>query len=375
MSSHSSGHRSLSALPVVLCAVLLVATSLGAGAQSSFIGPLGLGPSVSTVPNNGDVNPYGMALVQETKGSLIKGDILISNFNNSANLQGTGTTIMEISPQGAVQTFAQIDATKVPGACPGGVGLTTALVALRTGWVIVGSLPTTDGTAATAQAGCLLVLNSMGQVVETFSGKPINGPWDATVVERGNVAALFFTSVLNGTVEANGNVVPRATVVRMLLSVSATSMPKVLQTTIVGSGLPARTDPAALVIGPTGLALSAGGARLYVNDSLSNRIAVIHDPITRSNSAGVGMTLTEGHQLNDPLGLTRAPDGHLIVANGGNGNLVEVTRKGQQIATKVVDMGGGPPPGAGDLFGVLAVPGKIYFVDDGTNTMDALERH
>jgi len=38
-------------------------------------------------------------------------------------------------------------------------------------------------------------------------------------------------------------------------------------------------------------------------------------------------------------------------------------------------MGGGPPPGAGDLFGVLAVPGKIYFVDDGTNTMDALERH
>jgi hypothetical protein len=59
-----------------------------------------------------------MALVQETTGSLIKGDILISNFNNSANLQGTGTTIMEISPQGAVQTFAQIDATKLPGGVP-----------------------------------------------------------------------------------------------------------------------------------------------------------------------------------------------------------------------------------------------------------------
>ena len=370
-----SAHRNRSVFPPLLFAALVVATSLGAIAQSSFIGLLSLGSNISTVPANGDVNPYGMALVQETTGKLIKGDILISNFNNSANLQGTGTTVMEISPEGAVQTFAQIDATKLPGPCPGGVGLTTALVALRRGWVIVGSLPTTDGTSATAQSGCLLVLNSMGQVVETFSGDPINGPWDATVVERGNIAALFFTNVLNGTVTANGNVVRSATVVRILLSVSAASMPKVLQTTIVGSGLPARTDPAALVIGPTGLALSAGGTRLYVNDSLSNRIAVISRPITRSNSAGMGLTLTEGNQLNDPLGLSRAPDGHLIVANGGNGNLVEVTPKGQQIATKTVDTGGGPPPGAGDLFGVLAAPGKVYFVDDGTNTMDVLERH
>jgi hypothetical protein len=53
----------------------------------------------------------------------------------------------------------------------------------------------------------------------------------------------------------------------------------------------------------------------------------------------MGMTLREDNQLNDPLGLTRAPDGHLIVANGGNGNLVEVTPKGQQIATKAVDTG------------------------------------
>jgi DNA-binding beta-propeller fold protein YncE len=345
-----------------------------AQAQSSFIGPLHLGPMVSTVPANGDVNPYGMALVQESTGNLVKGDILISNFNNSANLQGTGTTIMEISPEGAVQTFAQINAAQLPGACPGGVGLTTALVELRAGWVIVGSLPTTDGTSATAKAGCLLVLNSKGQVVETFSGEKVNGPWDATVVERGDVAALFFTNVLNGTVAANGSVVHSATVVRMLLSDSATSMPKIMQTTVVGSDFPARTDPAALVIGPTGLALNGEGNRLYVNDSLSNRIAAISNPLTRSDSAGAGMTLTSGKELNDPLGLTRAPNGDLIAANGGNGNLVEVTPAGQQIATKTVDTGGGPPPGAGDLFGIVAVPDKVYFVDDGTNTLDVLER-
>lgn len=331
------------------------------------------GMSVSTIPANGDVNPYGVTQVPVTTGNLGEGDILVSNFNNSANLQGTGSTIMEISPTGAVQTFAQIDASHLPGPCPGGVGLTTALVALRTGWVIVGSLPTRDGMSATAQAGCLLVLNSQGQVVETFSGGPINGPWDATVSDQGNVAQLFFTNVLNGTVAGNGHPVNQATVVRMTLSVSANSMPQAQQTTIVASELPARTDPSALVIGPTGLALSATGDRLFVNDSLRNRITVVSNPLVRTRSTGPGATLSQGKALNDPLGLTVAPNGNLIAANGGDGNLVEVAPDGRQVATRTVDTGGGPPPGAGDLFGVLAVQGKVYFVDDGTNTLNVLQ--
>ena len=242
-----------------------------AGAQNSFIEPLNPGLPISTVPRNGDINPYGVALVPVTNGKLVQGDILVSNFNNSANLQGTGTTIMEISPAGSVKTFAEIDARHLPGQCPGGVGLTTALVVLQAGWVIVGSLPTSDGTAATAQAGCLLVLNSTGRVVETFSEGLINGPWNSTVLDEGTIAALFFTNVLNGTVAANGRVVNTATVVRMVLSVSTTSPPREVQTTVIGSGLPARTDPSALVIGPTGVALSSSGDRLYVDDSLYNR--------------------------------------------------------------------------------------------------------
>lgn len=59
--------------------------------------------------------------------------------------------------------FAQLKANELPGECPGGVGLTTALAVLPHGWVVVGSLPTTDGTAATAQAGCLIVLDSNGE--------------------------------------------------------------------------------------------------------------------------------------------------------------------------------------------------------------------
>src|ERR1035438_6670966 len=118
----------------------------------------------STVPANGDINPYGIFVVPSTVGNLVKGNVLISNFNAASNQQGTGTTIMQISPGGTVSQFAQIDTSSLPGTCTGGVGLTTGLVVLRSGWVIVGSLPTTDGTSATAQAGCLLVLDAMGNV-------------------------------------------------------------------------------------------------------------------------------------------------------------------------------------------------------------------
>jgi hypothetical protein len=43
------------------------------------------------------------------------------------------------------------------------------------------------------------------------------------------------------------------------------------------------------------------------------------------------------------------------------------------ISSILVDAGGAPPPGAGDLFGIVAVPDKVYFVDDGTNTFNVLE--
>ena len=41
--------------------------------------------------------------------------------------------------------------------------------------------------AATAKAGCLIVLDANGRVRETFSGHGINGPWDMTAT-RGPTA-------------------------------------------------------------------------------------------------------------------------------------------------------------------------------------------
>ena len=150
---------------------------------------------------NGDVNPYGVAVVRHSQGKLVQGNVLVSNFNNSRQPAGhRDDDRLGLAERHQASVFAQISAAHLPGACPGGIGLTTALSILHGGWVVVGSLPTTGGDPATSKAGCLLVLNSQGKVVETFAGHGINGPWDMTAVNFGPVAELFVTNVLNGTV-------------------------------------------------------------------------------------------------------------------------------------------------------------------------------
>jgi DNA-binding beta-propeller fold protein YncE len=305
------------------------------------------------------------------QGNLVEGRFLISNFNNSMNQQGTGTTIVQIAPDGTFSLFAQIDPSKV--SCPGGIGLTTALVALRSGFVVVGSLPTIGGDPTTSAAGCLIVLNSKGNVVETFSGHHINGPWDMTAVDGGSLAALFVTNVLNGTVAANGSVVNRGTVVRLLLGVFDGGPPQLLDSTVIASGFPERTDPAALVIGPTGVAFDDESGILYVADSLDNRIAAIPDALFRIFPEGSGSTVSQGGALNDPLGLAITPNHHILAANGDDGNLVEIDPKSRkQVAVKLVDNTGGPPPGAGALFGLVVTTEGVYFVDDASNTFNLL---
>ena len=140
--------RAAALAAVVTTAGLLAASGLLAGnaraqGAGAFVGPLHhVSTIASTVPGNGDVNPYGVAVIPSSTGDLSQGNILVSNFNDKANVQGTGTTIVEVTPSGKARVFAKINGS-LPG-CPGGVGLTTALAALESGWVIVGSLPTRE---------------------------------------------------------------------------------------------------------------------------------------------------------------------------------------------------------------------------------------
>lgn len=366
--------RSLLIVMALIAAVSMALSNLPVLAATNFIRPFHTLTTLgSTVPANGDVNPYGMAVVPRSIGRLQRGHVLISNFNAKSNLQGTGTTIVDLAPNGTRHLFAKIDAHHLPGACPGGVGLTTALVVLRAGWVIVGSLPTTDGTSATARAGCLIVLNKNGQVVETLAGDHINGPWDMTAVDNGaDEAVLFVTNVLNGTVAKSPHVVNRGTVIRIQLELRENHAPRRVGTTVIGSGFGERTDPGALVIGPTGVGLGHNGT-LYVADSLNNRLAAIPNALHRTTTAFAGADVSANGALNDPLGLAIAPNGDILTVNGNDGNLVETTPHGAQVAMFPLDSSGSPA-GAGALFGLAVKPdgAGVYYVDDATNTLNLL---
>jgi hypothetical protein len=112
-----------------------------------------------------------------------------------------------------------------------------------------------------------------------------------------------------------------------------------------------------------------------VADSLNNRIAAIPAAAFRPISAGTGMTVTTDGALNDPLGLAIAPDGAILTVNGNDGNLVVTTPGGQQVGVKQLDNTGNPP-GSGTLFGLAIAPdnGGVYFVDDGSNTLNLLHQ-
>jgi hypothetical protein len=327
---------------------------------------------VSTVPANGDVNPYGIFVVSHTAGLLRAGDVLVSNFNDKANEQGTGSTIVAITPAGHRTVFADISAAALAGRCPGGAGLTTALEVLPGGWVVVGSTPSKNGSAGTSAAGCLIVLDNRGQVAETISGHGINGPWDSTLAVRGRVADLFVTNVLNGTVAGGGKVVRHGTVLRLTLRLRGDGPPKLVAEAEVGSGFAEQTNSSAFVLGPTGIGLGRHGT-LYVADTQTNAISAIPDAVTRPGSAGTGTPVTAGGMLSMPLGLTVAPNGDLLTVNGGNGLIVETTPGGAQVASRYLDTSGSPK-GAGALFGLALKPhrGGIYYVDDATNTLRLL---
>jgi hypothetical protein len=339
----------------------------------------------STVTDNGDLNPYAIVVAPVAAGKIQKDDVLVDNFNNVSNLQGTGTTIVDYNPATKKTTlFAKLSQTLA--ACPGGVGMTTAMIMLKSGWVIVGSTPSTDGTTRTKGAGCLLVFDANGQLVTTWAGPNINGPWgNMAVADNGNTATLFISmagfdvpgpQVLD---PATGFPVTinKAMVLRLQLTIADGKAPTVTDETVVANGLPARADKDVFLVGPTGLALTGDGT-LYVSDALNNQVVAIPDAIKRTDSAGSGRVITKDGLLKRPLALALTGEGHLLACNAKNGQLVEIDpASGKQLYAQWIDTNQAQsPPGNGDLFGIAMTPdGKgFYYVEDDVNSLMQAER-
>ena len=300
--------------------------------------------------------------------------MLVDNFNNASNNQGTGTTIVDLHSNGQLSVFAELPSS-ISG-CPGGVGLTTAMVQLKSGYVIVGSLPSTNGQISTAGACCSIVLSPTGKLAGTIAGSYIDGPWDETVSDTGTSATLFVTNTLIGISASSSYSMDtdKGDIVRLTLSESATAPPKVTAETVIGSGFPERPDASAFVKGPTGLALGSSGT-LYVANTLGNEVNSIPGALTRSTSDGTGSTFSKAGQLANPLGLVNAPDGDLLAANSVNGKIVEISPAGLQVGEYYADDDiGQEPPGNGDLFDVVINQAGtgVLFVNDGTNVLQLL---
>jgi hypothetical protein len=334
----------------------------------------------SSVTDNGDLNPYAVVVAPVTVGKIAKDDVLVDNFNNISNLQGTGTTIVDYRPS-TKETMLFAKLPQKLAECPGGVGLSTAMTMLKSGWVIVGSTPSTDGTTATKGDGCLLVLDPNGQLVAAWSGHTINDPWgNMAVVDNGSNATLFVSMAGFGLPSPDvidpqtgfPVIVHEATVLRLELRIPEGKPPVLVSQTVVADGFSQRADRDNFLLGPTGLALAPDNT-LYVTDGLDNVITAIPNALNRTTSAGTGRVITQGGLLSWPLAMVYTSFGHLLACNGKDGQVVEIDpASGRQIYSQWIDSDQAQaPPGNGDLFGIALAPdGKgFYYVQDDTNTL------
>ena len=343
--------------------MILLATGIAghsAQAQDAFIPKL---VNSSTIPANGDLNPYGVAFVPDgfpTGGLIEPGDVLIANFNGSANIQGTGTTIAEFRPTAAIAppgSAATFFLSPLPG-------LSTALGVLRGGFVLVGNVPTTDGTVATIGQGALQIIDRNGKLIQTWTDSTLlDGPWDLTVDDHGTWAQVFVSSVLNGTVS------------RFDVAVAANGLTITKKMQIAG-GYTHVPNTGAVVLGPTGLAFDAPTDTLYVASTADNAIYAVSHASRMSTAGGRGRLVFADSRRRGPLALRLAPNGHLLTANGDavNGDplhpseIIEFTRSGRFIRAYDVD------PVQGGAFGIDTVlrgddSYNYAVVDDVTNSI------
>jgi hypothetical protein len=346
---------------VVLSASLMAQTV----APNSLYGPFLPTPAraVSTVPPNGDVNPYGVAFVPVGFPSSVlqPGDILVSNFNNNQNLQGTGTTIVRIPANGgATSVFFQGNPQSHVG-----VGLSTALTILKEGLVLVGAFPTADGTFATALPGSVLVLDGNGNLIANLvNNNLINGPWGMTLNDQGNGKfQAFIANALSGTIA------------RYDFQWGTRGL-QVLNAIQIASGYLHRGDPAALVVAPSGLVYDHFSDQLYVASTDDNQIFAIAQASRLGSDGGRGNIVYQDNvHLHGALSMARAPFGDLLVSNADVINadpnqpseIVEVTTGGTFVKQLSVD------PNLGGSFGlavnIVGITTQFAAVDDNASTL------
>jgi hypothetical protein len=237
---------------------------------------------------------------------------------------------------------------------------------LQEGLVIVGSFPSVDGTCGTAGNGSLLVINSVGQQVQTIADQNfINGPWDMAVNDFGGGRIdAFVTNGLSGKVT------------RLNMMISGGQL-MVQSKTTIASGYLFQCDPVTFVDAPTGMVYDAKKDVLYVASTADNTVFAVSNAASRTTDGGTGQIVYQDQtHLHGPLGMSVSPLGHLLVSNNDAINpdpnqpseIVEFTITGSFVKQLSID------PNFGGAFGlnvsVDGVTSRFAAVDDNTSSLD-----
>jgi sugar lactone lactonase YvrE len=318
---------------------------------------------ISTAPSNGDLNPYGLINVPAgfPAGSIRTGQLLVSNFNNSANVQGKGTTIIAVDPQTGKTSLFFGGAANTP------LGFSNALTLARAGFVFAGSVPTSDPKGTMAKPGALLVLDNQGNLVtRLLPDDKIDGPWGMAINDQGDEAQLFVSNVLDGTITS------------FEVSFEHGNFAVVGSPLTIARGYRFGTDPSAVVVGPAGLAYDGDSDTLYVASELDNEIFALNGAATTESDLGKGdVVFSDSTHLRGPLGLILATNGDLITANAdpttvtdttaGPSEIVEFTKNGHFVRTFSIDSAPGSAFALNEVLGKLS--SQFSYVDDTESTL------
>jgi hypothetical protein len=309
-------------------------------------------------PLNGDQNPYGLDIAKSDAGKLTAGDLVICNFNNAANVQGTGTTIVALHPH--------------PGATPTRIAQNAALdgcdeVALAPDDTIWASDFSANDNPLVAPGGALLT---------TLAGGPWHHPFGEVFAPHAGpfgIAAFYVTNAGDGSI------------VRIDIHEHGP-----FTFDVIAQGFPVNHGVPGSILGPSGLLYDSDHDRLFIVDGTDNSVVTFRH--VSSIPAG-GITVVgnffegpfrrrarvvfSGPPLNGPISAALLPDGHLVVGNtldpSGQNLMIELTRHGRVLDVKNVDSGA-----AGAIFGMVASgtrqDPKLYFNDDNLNATVRLSR-
>jgi hypothetical protein len=322
----------------------------------------------STVdPGNGDQNPYGLVYVKDKpfgKSVLKKGDLVVCNFNDQANVQGNGTTIEYMPSTTGSSPTRLIQSASLKGCAS----------------LVINSFD--EVFAADSGAKNALGVGAAGKIMQTLTNsKLLIEPWGSAYVPS-----------QTGYPPGDGLWIGDASsgkIVRINLGTGG----KPTYTPVI-SGFAVNHGVPGSILGPSGLQYNPKNDTLYVVDGVNNTLVAFahaYNDFNQANSVVVGSNgktfsgpkakdarlVYSGSPLNGPISSTLLPNGNLVLGNTLNKNgknwLVEIATDGKMLAYKNVDKGA-----AGALFGIVATGSsdattKIYFNDDNANNVQVLE--